>query len=97
MIGDVSLFFDQQSLREIGKDEIQRTEQLLHNAVRQCKERQKKQESMQRLEQAAKALQRARGHINGRNERSRGFYESIRTAQRLIDEALKQWNGEQGG
>ena len=95
-IETISLFFEEHSFREVNTRQLQSTIQLLQSAIEQCKEQQKSEALIQRLTQAQHAIKRAMGYLK-RNTRERGFYESIRTAQRLIDEALKQWNGEQGG
>ncbi len=91
-IEKISLFFDEHSLREVDAGQLQSTIQFLQSAIEQCQALGKGEVLIQKLEQARKAFKRAKEHMNGRNERSRGFYESIRTAQKLISEALEQWN-----
>ncbi len=90
-IQKISLFFEQHTLREVNAGQLQSTIQLLQTSLEQCKEQQKSEALVQRLTQAQHAIKRAMGHLK-RNTRERGFYESIRTAQRLIDEALAHWN-----
>ncbi len=94
-IQNISLFFEQHNLREVNMEQLQSTIQFLQTSLEQCKEQQKSEALVHRLTQARHALKRAMGYLK-RNTRERGFYESIRTAQRLIDEALAHWNGEKG-
>ncbi len=94
-IETISLFFEQHNLREVNMEQLQSTIQFLQTSLEQCKEADKSDAVVQRLTQAQHAIKRAMGYLK-RNTRERGFYESIRTAQRLIDEALKQWNREKG-
>ncbi len=90
-IETISLFFEQHNLREVNAGQLQSTIQLLQTSIEQCKALGKNEALTQRLTQAQHALKRAMGYLK-RNTRERGFYESIRTAQRLIDEALAHWN-----
>ncbi len=91
-IEKVSLFFDEHSLRDVNTGQLQSTIEHLQTYIQACNVLGKSEAIVQRLTQAQQAFKRAKGHLNGRNERSRGYYESIRTAQKLINEALEQWN-----
>ncbi len=94
-IQKVSLFFDEHSLRDVNTGQLQSTIEHLQNYIQACNVLGKSEAIVQRLTQAQHALKRAKRYLE-RNTRTRGFYKSIRTAQRLIDETLKQWDREEG-
>ncbi len=94
-IEKVSLFFDEHSLRDVNAGQLQSTIEHLQTYIQACNALGKSETIVQQLTQAQQALKRAKGHLK-RATRARGFYESIRTAQKLINKALEQWDAEKG-